>query len=45
MYGERKGAYRVLAGHFRTRDNLEDLSVDGNIILKSIFKKLDGGLD
>jgi hypothetical protein len=32
-------AYRILMGHFRARDVLEDLSVDGNIILKSIFKK------
>jgi hypothetical protein len=43
--GGRKGAYRVLVGHFRARDNLEDLSVDGNIIFKSIFKKWDWGMD
>ena len=43
--GDRKGAYRVLMGHFRARDTLEDLNVDGNIILKSIFKKWDRVMD
>jgi hypothetical protein len=43
--GDRKGAYRVLMGYFRVRDILEDLNVDGNIILKSIFKKWDGVMD
>jgi len=43
--GDRKGACRVLMGHLRARDILEDLSVDGNIILKSIFKKWDGVMD
>jgi hypothetical protein len=39
--GDRKGAYRVLKGHFRVRDILEDLNINGNIILKAIFKKWD----
>ena len=43
--GDRKDAYRGLMGHFRARDILEDLSIDGNIILKSIFKKWDGVMD
>jgi hypothetical protein len=27
------------------RDHLNDLSIDGKIILKCIFKKWDGGMD
>ena len=40
-------AYRVLAGRPGERDHLEDTDVDGRIILRWIFRKLDGvyGLD
>jgi hypothetical protein len=38
--GDRKGAYRVL-GDLRERDHLENLDIDGRIILKWIFKKWD----
>jgi hypothetical protein len=31
--------------HLRERDHLEDLGVDGSIILKCIFKKWNGGMD
>jgi len=31
--GERRGAYRVLWGNLRERENLEDLGVDGRIVL------------
>jgi hypothetical protein len=34
-----------LWGNPRERDNLEDLGIDGRLILKWIFKKQDGGMD
>jgi hypothetical protein len=39
---DRRGVYRILVGDVRERDNLEDLDVDGSIILKLILKKWDG---
>jgi hypothetical protein len=32
-------------GKLRERDHLEDLGVDGSIMLKWIFKKRDEGMD
>jgi len=32
--GSKRGVYRVWCGNLRERDNLEDLGVDGRIILK-----------
>jgi len=32
-------------GNLRERDHLEDLSTDGRIILKLIFKRWDWGMD
>jgi len=32
-------------GNVRERDNLEDTSINGKIVLKWIFRKLDGGMD
>jgi hypothetical protein len=45
--GEGRGAYRYLVKNVRGRDHLEHLGLHGKIILKQIFKKLDGklGLD
>jgi hypothetical protein len=40
---ERRGAQRVLAGNARKTDHLDVLEIDGRIILKSIFRKWDGG--
>jgi hypothetical protein len=45
MYGERRGAYRILVGRPEERDDLEDPDIDGRIILKWIFKKQNGGMD
>jgi len=37
--GERKGEYRDLVGKPEVKRPLEDLGVDGRLILKLIFKK------
>jgi hypothetical protein len=36
--GDRRDAYNVLMGKPRGQDHLEDLGIDGRIILKSILK-------
>jgi hypothetical protein len=44
--GEMKGVYRVLVGNLRKRDHLEDPGINRRIILRWIFRKLDGaGMD
>jgi hypothetical protein len=40
-YGERRGAYRVLVGKPEGRNHLEEPDVDGKIILKWIFERLE----
>jgi hypothetical protein len=42
-YGERRGVYRVLVGKPEGRRPLEDQGVDGKIILKWNFERLDRG--
>ena len=37
--GESNSAYRVLVGKPEGKSNLEDIDVDGSIILKVSFKK------
>jgi len=39
---DRRDAYRGLVGHLMERDIIEDLGVDGMLILKWILKKLNG---
>jgi len=36
--GDNRGTYRVLLGHLRERDHLEDLGLHRRMILKYIFK-------
>ena len=40
--GERRGAYRAEWGNLREGDHLEDLGVDGRVILNWIFETLGG---
>jgi hypothetical protein len=40
--GTRVDAYRVLVGRLERKKNLEDLGIDGWMILKYNFKKWDG---
>jgi hypothetical protein len=40
-YGRQKGAYRVLVGRLEGKNHLEDLGIDGRIMLKWIFNKWD----
>jgi hypothetical protein len=41
--GERRGVYRVLVGNMREGNSLEEAGVEGRIILKWIFRRLDLG--
>jgi hypothetical protein len=44
--GDRRGAYRVFGVDLMESDHLDDIGVDGRIILKCIFKKWErGGMD
>jgi hypothetical protein len=41
--GERRGAYRALVGNLREGDHLKDPGIDGMIIFKWNFERLEGG--
>ena len=43
--GEGRGVYRLLVGKPEGKSYLEDPGVDGRIILRWIFRKLDGCMD
>jgi hypothetical protein len=45
MYGKKINTYRVLVGKLVNRDHLQDLGIDGKVILKRVLKesKLGGG--
>ena len=40
--GERRGVYRIWWGNLKESEHLEDLGVDGRVMLRWIFKKWDG---
>ena len=42
--GEKSGLYRVLVGKHRERNHLENPGLDGEIILRWIFRKWDVGV-
>jgi hypothetical protein len=39
--GKRRGSYRVLVGKLQGKNNVQDLDVDGRILLEWIFNKED----
>ena len=42
--GERRGVYKVLMGKTEGKSHLEDLGIDGRIILRLIFQKWNVGV-
>jgi hypothetical protein len=39
LTGNKRGAYRVSVGDLKESDHLEDVGIDGSVIIKWIFKK------
>jgi hypothetical protein len=44
-YWERRDAYTVLVGNMKKREHLENVDVDGTMILQWMLKKWVGGMD
>jgi len=42
---EKRGVYRVLVGTPTVREHLEDVGVDGMLVVSWILRKWDGGMD
>jgi hypothetical protein len=42
VWGEERGAYRILVGKPERKNPLKELGVDGRILLEWIFKNWDG---
>ena len=41
IWGEKWTAYRILVENLKERDHLQDLGIDGRILIKRILKKQD----
>jgi hypothetical protein len=44
VYGEMRNSYRILVGKLEGKNHLQDLGIDGRIVLRWILGKYDFGL-